>query len=40
VLSPLWFEPYDSASPADNEAVKRALATELDWYKLLYTLDK
>ncbi|CAD5321351.1 unnamed protein product [Arabidopsis thaliana] len=32
VLSPLWFEPYDSASPADNEAVKRALATELDWH--------
>ncbi|CAL9236909.1 unnamed protein product [Arabidopsis halleri] len=32
VLSPLWFEPYDSASFADNEAVKRALATELDWH--------
>uniref|UniRef100_A0A1J3HJY4 Beta-glucosidase 28 n=2 Tax=Noccaea caerulescens TaxID=107243 RepID=A0A1J3HJY4_NOCCA len=32
VLSPMWFEPYDSTSPADKEAVKRALALELDWY--------
>ncbi|CAH2058010.1 unnamed protein product [Thlaspi arvense] len=32
VLSPLWFEPYDSTSLADNEAVKRALAMELDWH--------
>nr|VDD04771.1 unnamed protein product [Brassica oleracea] len=32
VLSPLWFEPYDSTSLEDNEAVKRALAIELDWH--------
>ncbi|EOA29111.1 hypothetical protein CARUB_v10025378mg [Capsella rubella] len=32
VVSPLWFEPYDSSSPADNEAVKRALVAELDWH--------
>ncbi|XP_013634360.1 PREDICTED: beta-glucosidase 28-like [Brassica oleracea var. oleracea] len=32
VLSPLWFEPYDSTSLEDNEAVKRALVIELDWH--------
>ncbi|CAF2302001.1 unnamed protein product, partial [Brassica rapa subsp. narinosa] len=32
VLSPLWFEPY-STSLEDNEAVKRALAIELDCNK-------
>ncbi|KAL0739715.1 hypothetical protein Bca4012_081228 [Brassica carinata] len=30
VLSPLWFEPYDSTSLEDKEAVKRAVAIELD----------
>ncbi|KAL0775612.1 hypothetical protein Bca101_040764 [Brassica carinata] len=32
MLSPLWFEPYDSTSLEDNEAVKRALVIELDWH--------
>ncbi|KAG2309629.1 hypothetical protein Bca52824_029377 [Brassica carinata] len=39
VLSPLWFEPYDSTSLEDKEAVKRAVAIELDWNKLLKSSD-
>ncbi|CAD5332582.1 unnamed protein product [Arabidopsis thaliana] len=32
VLSPYWFEPYDSASNADKEAVERALAFNIGWH--------
>ncbi|XP_019056797.1 PREDICTED: beta-glucosidase 28-like [Tarenaya hassleriana] len=32
VLSPRWFEPYDSESAADKEAVERALMLEFDWH--------
>ncbi|XP_033148313.1 beta-glucosidase 28 [Brassica rapa] len=34
VLSPLWFEPYDSTSLEDNEAVKRALQSKIDFRHL------
>ncbi|XP_010497097.1 PREDICTED: beta-glucosidase 32-like, partial [Camelina sativa] len=32
VLSPYWFEPYDSDSNADKEAVERALVFNVGWH--------